>query len=141
MATPCVEYPDPGDVGFALITMGMIDLLEEMNLSPNDQLLVLSKVFGETSGLLGAPDLSRSGHPDPFLNPKNKVEYWRKKDGKTGHVTQWNAKIQSGPDRGVHRWFDFSTKTGGETGVTRKYVGTKYRGVDAERPPEKRFRK
>src|SRR5258708_28476310 len=58
--------------------------------------------------------LEISEYANPFDNPANVVEQWTNKV--TGQI---NQKIRSGPDKGVHRFYDPGTNRSGQTGITR----------------------
>lgn len=69
--------------------------------------------------------LEISNFKDPFENPANKVEQWTNRT--TGQI---NQKIVSGPDKGVHRYYDPGSNRGGQTGVSRfdRRTGDERRG-------------
>lgn len=75
-------------------------------------------------------DLSISSSPDPFKDPiveSHRVNRWRTEwtTDKGNHIicdysktnNQLNYKIVEGPDRGVHRFFNYDTLHQGQTGV------------------------
>lgn len=51
---------------------------------------------------------------DPWKDPRNRIESWVNQD--TG---QMNDKIVSGPDAGVHRYYDKTRRRSGQTGTQR----------------------
>lgn len=77
------------------------------------------------------PDLSISDSPDPFKDPvetiRNSKEWITTKGNlikvytsKTGQV---NYEIFSGPDRGLHRFYDPNNQREGQTGVENPRTG------------------
>ncbi len=139
MSTPCNKYEDVSTALQIIVSSGLLDILANLDLEGDDVELVLSRVFGDTWGMLGQPDLRTSEQPDPFTFKENVIKYWidHRPDGS---AKQWNAKITSGPDRGIHRFYDFNRMRPGQTGITRTIRGKEYRGVDEERPPDKRYK-
>lgn len=88
---PCNEEDRPNDVGFSLLTMGMLDVLVNLPVDGEDIDLILSDVWAYSHGNWGQTDLSISNETNIqaiFDNPKNQTDVWLRMertlpDGKT----------------------------------------------------------